>query len=92
MNRSSNKIPLEWLKTAKGKDAEQLEITLRNATIALGEVRRILKERLRDLETKEMSESEYENPSWAYKQAHINGGKSELTRLIKLTDFIGDSR
>lgn len=91
MTRSS-KIAVKWFKHLKGNDQKDFEVTLRNSTLVLGRLREILQEDLRGLEKVEMSESSYENPSWAYNQAHINGRKAELTKLLQLTDSIGDSR
>ena len=92
MPRSSNKIPVEWIKHLPPQEKDNFETTLRNSTIVLDRLREILFEHLRSIETKEYSETSYENPSWACKQAFLNGRKAELTKLIKLTDFIGENR
>lgn len=49
-------------------------------------IRELLQERLDFLERKENSDKVYENPSWPYLQADINGGKREVKYLLSLFD------
>lgn len=42
---------------------------------------------LNDLNTLEIKARDYENPSWAYLQADINGQKYVLEKLLKLTNI-----
>lgn len=50
-------------------------------------------DRLRDiinegiLETYEDKPHDYDNPSWAYKQAHSNGKRQALVRLLELLEI-----
>lgn len=84
-------IPSPWLQRLPKDEHDDFETTLRNSKQVLQRLRGIIKERLAVLDNKDHAISEYDSPSWAYKQAHINGRKAELTELLKLTDFIGDT-
>jgi len=82
-------IATKWTKhlkdTQKKKDFEQ---ALRHDTLVLGRLLELLREDLQSLENKETSSEAYECPSWAYKQADLNGAKRELKKIISLIDFI----
>lgn len=69
----------------KKKDFEQY---LRNDTLVLGRLQEILKERYKDLEYSEERDSDYDSPSWAYKQAHRNGYKTALNFVNDLLKFL----
>lgn len=77
-----------WIKNLPEQEKSEFEKTLRHSGIVLGRLQEIFKERLKELNDQEVSFGAYESPSWAYKQAHLNGAKHELTRLLKLLDFL----
>lgn len=66
-----------WTKGYKDKEARKKEIlAYRNAFDALKEVL--------EKEYVPAPPSDYENPAWAYKQAHINGQNQMLERVMSL--------
>jgi hypothetical protein len=44
----------------------------------------IIKQELSSLEASTTNEAEYDNSSWAFKQAHKNGKRDALTTILKL--------
>lgn len=81
------KIPVTWVANIKDRD-EQKKLLEMYATVLDGDktfkrLRQMIKEDLSKLETTH----DYNNPSWAYQQAHNNGIKEGLTIVLKL---IGD--
>lgn len=86
-------INLLWTKNMGQKEKEAFETLLRNNTIIVRRLLEILAERKEEYERREISKTEYDNPSWAYKQAHTNGAKTELKfieSLFKLNE--GEAR
>lgn len=49
----------------------------------------IVQSRRRALETSEIIGTAYDNPNWAYKQAHNNGARQMLQFIETLLDFKG---
>lgn len=50
----------------------------------------ILDRRLDAVEANEIDPSTYEDPSWACKQAHLNGYRQALLQIKKLFEFAGE--
>ncbi len=44
---------------------------------------KLLSKRLEDLNSELISEEDLSDPSWAYKQAYLNGRKAELQQILK---------
>lgn len=86
MSRSQKlSIPIVWvshLKTEKEKEEFKQSIV---SSVALRRMKEILEQRLEVIES---SETDYDCPSWAYKQAHFNGRREELKDLLRLLAFI----
>ena len=63
-------------------EAENIKKIVLGSKNLLDIVSKLCYNRLNDLN--KITSSDYDSPSWAYKQSHINGQKEELERLIKL--------
>lgn len=57
-------------------------------TTLLSVLDEILREMVESVNKEEVSDDQYESPSWAYKQAHRNGQKNVLKELSKLTQHL----
>lgn len=90
MNSSNRKgIPLVWTKHLKEEaEKDSFESLLRNSVQLFTVLRKILRADQKQIERKELSLSDFEDSSWAFKQAFRNGYKSALESQIRLTDFI----
>lgn len=87
--RTSKGLPLEWVKHLKSEEERKsFEEAVRHDTLVLGRLLEILEEKVKDLDQKETSLSAYDSPSWAYKQAHMNGMKQGLTAVKNLLSFL----
>lgn len=82
------KLSVQWLKgVTNPKEQEKLEAAIRHSTTALGRLKELLEEQLRELE-KDGSKQDYETASWAFLQAHRNGEKAKTRELIALLSFL----
>lgn len=79
------KLSTEWLRGLKDKS---LEDAIRHDTLVLGRLKDILDQKLSELSRGEIATSSYENPAWAFKQAHANGRKAGLTEIRNLLSFL----
>lgn len=69
-----------WFKWKRDKDARRKEVeSYRNAFEALEEVLR--------KEFEDAPPPDYDSPSWAYKQADINGQNRMLRRVLSIIDL-----
>ena len=66
-----------------------MEEYLRATRRLVRKLRSIIEDRKRSYESKEGLKS-YESPSWAFRQAHINGAREELDFINDLFEFLGD--
>lgn len=66
---------------------EQFEGSLKSAKPVLDRLTDILREDLSALHSMEESITQYVGGDWAYKQAHTNGFKACLRKVIKLIDL-----
>jgi hypothetical protein len=83
------KLKLEWLRGLQGEELERRkELVLSNKKVL-----DILKEMLYNMDKKAevITLEDYDSPSWSHKQAHINGGKAMLRRIISLVDLDDNS-
>lgn len=81
-------LSLEWTKGCDPQKKEQLEISIRNSTTALGRLYEIIAEREAELTRAECQVSDYDTPNWAVRQAHRNGERSQLRKLRDLLSFL----
>lgn len=72
-----------WIKKAKTKaDKEERQKEIRGYKNAFDEAIEVLEE-LKE----EMSLVDYDSPSWAYKQADINGANRKLQQIIDILNL-----
>lgn len=79
------KLSSEWfrhLKTEEERNA--FSDAVLHDSLVLGRLTEIIEGKLSGLETRETSLQEYDNPAWAYKQAHANGYRGALTSILEL--------
>jgi len=77
-----------WTKHLKDpQEIAKFERQLENAYSVLERQTEILKESLDQLENVETNLSEYDSPSWSYKQAHRNGQRSALKNILRLINL-----
>lgn len=82
-------LSLEWTKHLKTpEEKKQLEESIRHDTYVLGRLLEIIEDKIKDLDQGEISLASYDNPSWAYKQAHMNGTRQGLTTVKNLLSFL----
>ena len=83
---SVNKLPLDWTKGMSDLEKQEFIEVLSKSIWLTRRIRELLQERLDFLERKENTDKAYDNPSWAFYQADINGGKREVKYLLSLFD------
>lgn len=86
-----HKLVTHWFAHLKTKDEQSkfVETLLNHSTdIVLRRLYLILVNLLEDLERKETTEESYTNSAWPYKQAHINGQKETLRKILDLLNFV----
>lgn len=90
MSRSSKPkaLSLEWTKGTSGKEKDDLEATIRHSVIVLSRLQGIIDDKLDSLERLEVDSTTYENPAYAYTQAHVNGKRASLLEIRRLLDFL----
>lgn len=89
MSSRPKALSLEWTKHLKtDEERKKFEVAVRHDTLVLGRLLEILDEKTKNLDKEEISPSSYDNPAWAYKQAHINGIRHGLTTVRQLLSFL----
>lgn len=81
-------LPVQWTKHLQGEKRDNLEALVRNSTIVLSRLYEILEEELAQIEAKEYSITDFEDPSWSQKQAFRNGSKAQINKLKNLLSFL----
>lgn len=82
-----NKLDLRWCKHLQGQEAKEFELFVRSSSTVLERLSDIIK----DIEGADAPNKkiDYNNPSWAYRQADNNG----FARALKtIKDLIGDDK
>lgn len=75
----------------KGMDAERAKSfidLLNNSTAVFTKLKAILKDEEEAIARQECSD--YRDPSWSHVQAHRNGDRAAIRRVLKLLDFVRD--
>lgn len=85
---SKKPISAYWLDQDKGEDRTKTEEIVRHNIFLLSRLQSILLRQLSNIENEEQSKGVYDNPSWAFKQAHLNGMRQSYKEILKLTDFL----
>ena len=73
-----------WTIFLPAADRAEMEKIVRSAAVPLSRLRDILQERLDQSERRETDLGEYDSPSWSAKQAHRNGARQELFKILDL--------
>lgn len=78
----------KWTKHLPNEaDREQLKKTILGSRTALDRLKQLLSEELDSLENQELSSTDYDSPSWAFKQAHRNGERTFAKKVFELLTF-----
>lgn len=82
-------LSIQWAQGISDPDKKtSFESAIRNATTALGRLKEILVDKQGAVSAKETKIEAYENASWAYRQAHINGYRQCLKEMAELLSFL----
>lgn len=74
-----------WTKHLKSEDEKnQYKQSLKRVSWVLEDLKRLVKENEVSIDNSEISPKSYDNPNWAYRQAHANGYKQCLRDFNKL--------
>lgn len=76
-----------WLEGLKDKDREERKVLIRGSKKTLDILSKICYNMYREAENSSISD--YDSPSWAYRQAHINGLKeayNKIQEVVTLSD------
>lgn len=79
-------LPVDWTKGLDDKDS--FETLVRNSTQVLGRLKEIIEEYESNVVKEEITSKYYDNPAWAYKQAHNNGVRQGLKKVVDLLSFM----
>lgn len=86
---SDRKPSTRWTQQLKTTDEKERFLqALKNDTLVLGRLREILEEDIAALSRREVRMDSYDSPSWAYRQAHLNGVAQTLQGLRDLLSFL----
>lgn len=78
-----------WTQRLKTQDQKEKFLqALKNDTLVLGRLREIIEEDIAALSRREVRMDSYDSPSWAFRQAHLNGVKQTLHGLRDLLSFL----
>ena len=83
-------LPSRWVRHLDPSNTEALhnyESAIRNSTTLREALLRMLGEELTRLDNSEMSDAQFEQPNWEYKQAFKNGQRSKIKYLMDLLEF-----
>ena len=76
---------LAWLKKCKSEEDKAKYIaSLQRAKWVLDDLSELVDSNMSANEAGEISPKSYDNPNWAYRQAHVNGYKQALKDLKNL--------
>jgi hypothetical protein len=81
-------LSVEWTKHLEAGAKKQFEDLVRNTTTVLTRLRAIIEEKDAVLTKQETTLESYDTPSWAYKQAYLNGKRAAYREIRDLTNFL----
>ena len=84
-------MKLDWTKDVSGDpDAISARRELvNNSSLVLGELRKVLERKLREVEATRQAKPDYAQTSWAYLQADLNGEIRGIKYVLSLLDLEG---
>jgi hypothetical protein len=77
-------ISLSLTRGLAQEDSAALLEAFNNNEFLLDNVKRTLKEKSAENKTKQISHALFDNPSWPYYQAHMNGYQKAIEEIIEL--------
>lgn len=80
-------FPLDWFTGVPTDKKEDIKLILENSTVIRQQLAKIIDGQLQSLSQSEISETAYDNPNWAEKQAHRNGRRQALSEILRLISF-----
>lgn len=84
-----SRLSILWTKNREGLDAVAFGERVVNSHDVLFRLQEILKDKISDARQSQLSSSSFDKPSWAYKQADLNGYQralEEITHLIEIRE------
>lgn len=85
-NSPQSRVPAKWYRTTDPVANKDFEKMLRNDGVVLGRLKEIIEEWL--LEGENITEADFDSPSWANKQAFRLGNKRGLNKVRDLILFL----
>jgi hypothetical protein len=81
-------LNLEWTKHLKtDKERKEFEDLLTRNTMIFGRLREIYNNKIKQLDTKDFSEKDFEEANWSDKQANRIGQRKAYHEMLDLIDF-----
>jgi hypothetical protein len=78
-------VKTQWLGSLKGEERENFRLSVLNSKIVLDKLHEIVYNMYR--ERRDVTISDYSNPSWSHLQAHQNGACEALSKVLELLDI-----
>lgn len=89
--KDSKRLPLDWtkdLRSSEEKESRTKAILNRTNDEVLRVLLKLIKAENERMRNREVNMTNYESPSWAYMQAHYNGGRQALNWIEDLLSFV----
>ena len=82
-------LPGLWLQNLPQEQKEATAKVLRHSIngVLPTRLREILQHKIKEITSNELRTEVFDNPNWAYKQAHSNGMIKALTNILDLLNF-----
>lgn len=82
-----NRVSLKWVEHLKTeKEKQDFFDVLKNNRYVLLRLKEVMEEDLKKLNSESLSD--YKDPSWAFRQADVNGQKRQIRKVLDLLSFI----
>jgi hypothetical protein len=81
-------LSTEWLKNLPSDKKKDFELIIRNSTMMAQRILELCNEWEEELDRAEARVSDYDTPSWGFRQAHRNGDRSRIRKLRDLFSFL----
>jgi hypothetical protein len=81
-------LSIQWFQDLPKHDQEKFKETVLNSKIVLDKVAKVCYNKIIELDN--VTTSDYDSPSWACKQAHLNGKREALKEILQLVDISPD--
>lgn len=74
----------EWTKGMSAEEAERFKNSFKSSKMVLDRLMELLIEYENKIDRDESNITVYDNPNWAFRQAHFNGDRSRLNKIKTL--------